>query len=61
MGIDNAELTLGLSQLIEMGDKRAKRLEKNQWQRELVRQQFEISRLDSLASTTRSYIRLVHG
>ena len=58
-GIDNAELTLSLSQLIEMGDKRAKRLEKNQWQSELVRQQFEISRLDTLASTTRSYIRLV--
>ena len=58
-GFDNAELTLSLSQLIEMGDKRAKRLEKNQWQSELVRQQFEISRLDTLASTTRSYIRLV--
>lgn len=58
-GLDNAELTLSLSQLIEMGDKRAKRLEKNQWQSELVRQQFEISRLDTLASTTRSYIRLV--
>lgn len=58
-GFDNAELTLSLSQLIEMGDKRAKRLEINQWQSELVRQQFEISRLDTLASTTRSYIRLV--
>ena len=58
-GLDNAELTLSLSQLIEMGDKRAKRLEINQWQSELVRQQFEISRLDTLASTTRSYIRLV--
>ena len=58
-GFDNAELTLSLSQLIEMGDKRAKRLEKNQRQSELVRQQFEISRLDTLASTTRSYIRLV--
>lgn len=58
-GIDNAELTLTLSQLIEMGDKRVFRLEKTQWQQQLSQQQFEISRLDTLAATTRSYIRQV--
>jgi len=58
-GIENAELTLTLSQLIEMGDKRALRLEKNQWQQQLLQRQFEIQRLDVLAATTRSYIRLI--
>lgn len=58
-GIDNAELTLTLSQLIEMGDKRAFRLEKTQWQQQLLQRQFEIQRLDVLAATTRSYIRLI--
>lgn len=58
-GLDNAELTLTLSQLIEMGDKRALRLEKTQWQQQLLQQQFEISRVDVLAATTRSYIRQV--
>lgn len=58
-GLDNAELTLTLSQLIEMGDKRALRLEKTQWQQQLLQQQFEISRVDILAATTRSYIRQV--
>ena len=58
-GLKNAELTLTLSQLIEMGDKRRFRLEKNQWQHTLLQQQFEISRLDVLSATTRSYIRQV--
>ncbi|ASK71474.1 TolC family protein [Klebsiella pneumoniae] len=58
-GLDNAELTLTLSQLIEMGDKRTYRLEKTQWQQALLQQKFEVSRLDALAATTRSYIRQV--
>lgn len=58
-GLKNAELTLTLSQLIEMGDKRSYRLEKNQWQQTLLTQKFEISRLDALAATARSYIRQV--
>lgn len=58
-GLDNAELTLTLSQLIEMGDKRTYRLERTQWQQQLLQQQFEISRVDVLAATARSYIRQV--
>lgn len=58
-GVSNAELTLSLSQLIEMGDKRAYRLEKTDAQQQLSRDQFELSRLDTLAATTRSYILLV--
>lgn len=58
-GLKNAELTLTLSQLIEMGNKRNLRLQKSQWQQTLVQQQFEVSRLDALANTTRSYIRQV--
>jgi cobalt-zinc-cadmium efflux system outer membrane protein len=58
-GIDQAELTLSLSQVIELGDKRALRLETVQWQQQLRQQQFEVLRLDSLAATTRSYIQQV--
>lgn len=58
-GISNAELTLSLSQLIEMGDKRAYRLAQTDAQQQLSRDQFELSRLDTLAATTRSYISLV--
>ncbi len=58
-GVSNAELTLSLSQLIEMGDKRAYRLEKADRQQQISQDQFELSRLDTLSATTRSYIFLV--
>ncbi len=58
-GLSQAEITLSLSQVIELGGKRALRLEAVQWQQRLRQQQFEVQRLDSLAATTQSYIRQV--
>lgn len=56
-GLNNAELTLTLSQLIERGHKRQLRLATTEWQEQLLHQQFDISKLDALAATARSYIR----
>ena len=56
-GFKHAELTLTLSQLIELGDKRQLRLATTEWQQQLLQQQFNISRLDALAATAKSYIQ----
>ncbi len=56
---DNAEFTLGLSQLIELGDKRLARigLSDARWQSDLTA--YEVARLELLAETSRRYYRLL--
>jgi cobalt-zinc-cadmium efflux system outer membrane protein len=59
-GVKSAELTLSLSQLIELGDKRQKRLELSQWQSQLTEQQYQLDKVDALAATMRSFLQLLH-
>lgn len=59
-GINSAELTLSLSQLIELGDKKQKRLDVSQWQRRLTDQQYQLAKVDALAATMRSFLQLLH-
>lgn len=59
-GIKSAELTLSLSQLIELGDKRQKRLELSQWQSKLSQQQYQLDKVDALAATMRTFLQLLH-
>lgn len=59
-GIQAAELTLSLSQLIELGDKRQRRLELSQWQSQLSQQQYQLDKVDALAATMRSFLQLLH-
>lgn len=59
-GVKSAELTLSLSQLIELGDKRQKRLELTQWQSELTERQYQLDKVDALAATMRSFLQLLH-
>lgn len=59
-GFDSAEITLGLSQLIELGDKRQARvgLSDARWQSDLAN--YEIARLEVLAETGRRYYALLN-
>lgn len=56
----SAELTLSLSQLIELGNKRQKRLELAQWQTELSERHYQLDKVDTLAATMRSFLQLLH-
>ena len=59
-GVKSAELTLSLSQLIELGDKRQKRLEVSQWQSRLTEQHYQLDKVDALAATMRDFLQLLH-
>ena len=56
----SAELTLSLSQLIELGDKKQKRLDVSQWQSQLSQQQYQLAKVDALAATMRSFLELLY-
>ncbi|MDP5189690.1 TolC family protein [Rheinheimera baltica] len=58
-GVAGAELTLSLSQQIELGDKRQRRVELAQQQSQLQRDNYELERLDALADTTEQYLQLL--
>lgn len=59
-GFKSAELTLSLSQLIELGDKRQRRLELAQWQSKLSQQQYQLDKVDALAATMRTFLQVLH-
>lgn len=59
-GITSAELTISLSQLIELGDKRDARLAVSEWRSQLSQQQYEIDKADTAASTLRAYLHLLY-
>lgn len=59
-GLAGAELTLSLSQQIELGSKRQRRLDVAGWQSQLQQDDYELVRLDVLADTTGQYIQLLH-
>ena len=55
-GVKSAELTLTLSQLIELGDKRQRRLESASAGKALTQAQYELDRVDVLAKTMTDYL-----
>lgn len=55
-GINSAEVTLTLSQLIELGDKRDRRLDNSAAQAQVSSAQYELDRVDALASTMHDYL-----
>lgn len=59
-GIKSAELTLSLSQLIELGGKKQQRLVVSQWQSQLTAQQYQLAKVDALAATMRSFLELLY-
>ena len=58
-GVDAAELTIGLSQLIELGGLRGKRIASAQIGREGLEAEGHIARLDIVAETARRFVSLV--
>lgn len=58
-GLSGAELSLSLSQQIELGQKRERRLELALSQSQLQRDNYELARLDALANTTGHYLQLL--
>lgn len=55
-GLSGAEFTLSLSQLVEMGDKRQKRVDLVDAKSSQLQQQFELQRLDTLSDVTTKYL-----
>jgi len=53
---DGAETTIQLSQLIELGDKRAKRIKVAELEKELARWDYEAKRLDVFTDVTKSFV-----
>ncbi|MBU2115555.1 MAG: TolC family protein [Gammaproteobacteria bacterium] len=58
-GLAAAELTLSLSQQIELGDKRQRRIELAHSQSQLQQDNYELARLDALANTTGQFVQLL--
>lgn len=58
-GVNSAELTLTLSQLIELGDKRQRRLDVAGAGAQLTQAQFELDRVDVLARTMHDYLAVL--
>ncbi len=58
-GFDAAELTIGLSQLIELGGLRDKRIASSRIEREGLEAEGHIARLDIVAETARRFVSLV--
>lgn len=59
-GLAGAEFTLSLSQQIELGSKRERRLDVAGWRNKLQQNNYELTRLDVLADTTKQYIQLLN-
>jgi len=58
-GFDAAETTIQLSQLIELGDKRNKRIKLASLERELAGSDYEAKRLDVFTEVTRAFIEVL--
>lgn len=58
-GVNSAEMTLTLSQLIELGDKRQRRLDVAGAGAQLTQAQFELDRVDVLARTMHDYLAVL--
>jgi len=58
-GFDAAEVTLGFSQLFELGDKRAKRMRVSALETKLSGWDFESKRLDVFTATAQAYVELL--
>ncbi|MHC4396198.1 MAG: TolC family protein [Planctomycetota bacterium] len=60
-GFDAAETTIQLSQLIEMGNKRSKRMKLASLKKELTGWDYEAKRLDVFTEVTRAFIEVLAG
>lgn len=58
-GVDQSELTVALSQLLEMGGKRAARIEFASRERELAGWDYEVARMDVLTRTAQLFVALL--
>ncbi|CAA0125393.1 Cobalt-zinc-cadmium resistance protein CzcC [Halioglobus japonicus] len=58
-GFDASETTLALSQVIELGEKREQRISVAQARQDLLSTEYELSRLDVLAETSRRYYQML--
>lgn len=57
--IGDAQVTLSLSQLVELGGKRAKRIEAAKQGREVMAWDYEVARADALAGTARAFYHVL--
>ncbi len=60
-GLGGSETTIALSQLIELGGKRGKRLATAEYDRELAAWDYEVARIDVLTKTTKSFLEVLHA
>ncbi len=58
-GVENAEISLALSQLIELGDKRQRRVDLAQAQQQQQIRQYEQQRLEIMSDATQRYYQLL--
>ncbi|MEC4724638.1 TolC family protein [Shewanella sp. D64] len=58
-GVDNAEISLGLSQLVELGDKRQRRIDFAQAGERQKLAEYELIRLDILSQATQAYYQVL--
>lgn len=58
---DDAELTLQLSTVLELGDKRTRRMDAARFERDVALSQADAERLDVMAEVTRRFIRLARA
>ncbi|WP_082930728.1 TolC family protein [Shewanella woodyi] len=58
-GVENAEISLGLSQLIELGDKRQRRIDFAHASKRQSLAEYELLRLEVLSQATQSYYQLL--
>ncbi len=58
-GINSADITLTLSQTLEMGDKQAKRVKFADAKKQRLHTEYQLTKLDALAETGRRYYRVL--
>jgi len=58
-GLEGAQYTIALSQVIEMGGKRAKRTQVAAWEQKLASWDYEVARLDILTDVTKGFVDVV--
>ena len=58
-GVESAEMTVGLSQILELGGKRTKRRQVAQLEQELAAWDYETLRIDVLTEATKSFVQVL--
>jgi cobalt-zinc-cadmium efflux system outer membrane protein len=58
-GLRTVEITLSLAQLVELGGKRSKRLQRSRLQRDLAAWDYEAARIEVLTATTKAFVAVL--